>query len=164
MKNSFSQNWQKQNCIRMRYKRSSRIPRHFGVLSSLGEAEFYPGETCESDTAAGDCESRTSRLFSAFRFFDHSGCKEPAAWPVSRQAKQSGTYKRNDSLLDDCFTLFFLPDRVFDRDNQPCTRYGRHRYLTPALFLRLRLLNETLPFVTFRPAFSATRGEVHRLP
>jgi len=45
------------------------------VLSSLGEAEFYPGETCESDTAAGDCDSRTSRLFSAFQFFDHSGMR-----------------------------------------------------------------------------------------
>jgi hypothetical protein len=37
-----------------------------------GEAEFYPGETCESETAP-DCESRTSRFFSAFQFFDHSG-------------------------------------------------------------------------------------------
>ena len=29
LKNSFSRSWRKQNCSRMRYKRSSRIPRHF---------------------------------------------------------------------------------------------------------------------------------------
>ena len=29
LKNSFSLNWRKQNCSRMPYKRSSRIPRHF---------------------------------------------------------------------------------------------------------------------------------------
>src|SRR5215469_9033841 len=30
LKNSFALKSQKQNCVRMRYERSSRIPRHFG--------------------------------------------------------------------------------------------------------------------------------------
>ena len=42
------------------------------MCRAWGKAEFYPGETCEAETAAGYCESRTSRLFSAFQFFDHS--------------------------------------------------------------------------------------------
>jgi hypothetical protein len=29
LKNYFSQNWRKQNCMGMRFKRSFRIPRHF---------------------------------------------------------------------------------------------------------------------------------------
>ena len=37
--------------------------------------EFYPGETCESESAAGDCENLKLRLFSAFQFFDHSGAE-----------------------------------------------------------------------------------------
>jgi hypothetical protein len=54
------------------------------ICRAWGEAEFYPGDTCESDTAARDCESWTSRLFSAFQFFDHSTS------PVSKLLDQVG--------------------------------------------------------------------------
>ena len=46
---------------------------------------------------------------------EYRGCKEADTWSP-RQAKQSGTYKPNDSLLDDCLLHSFLPDRVFGRD------------------------------------------------
>jgi len=49
-----------------------------------GEVEFYPGETCESVTAAGYCENPTSRLFSAFQFFGHSRAK-----PLKNRTKPS---------------------------------------------------------------------------
>jgi hypothetical protein len=49
LKNSFSRNCRKRNCFRMRYKRSSRIPRHFvspNFGSFVGKREFFNSHRC----------------------------------------------------------------------------------------------------------------------
>jgi hypothetical protein len=51
LKNSFSPNCRKQNCVRMRYKRSSRIPRHFvsPILGRLAGKQSFSTPTSDFD-------------------------------------------------------------------------------------------------------------------
>jgi hypothetical protein len=62
--------------------------------------------TCESETAAGDCESRTSRVFSAFQFFDHSG----SAGGGGRSSIKKQFYPSSDSFQEAYFARLACSD------------------------------------------------------
>ena len=85
MKNSFSLNCRKQNCVRMRYKRSSRISRHFvspNFGSFGGKTEFF------------NSHRRLHSNSDCFRFSSHWSVRMMSVMGIFRQLIQSQLHQR----------------------------------------------------------------------